>query len=109
MCRSADNAFANQLADRRPGESATLLRFRSSHLEHHVWRPCTNAQSVPPATLASKDASSAASFAAALGPVVHARTVTNRSLWLICSNQLSRPTLRRLANEPLSTGFVDRR
>ena len=31
------------------------------------------------------------------------------SLWLICSNQLSRPTFRRLANEPLSTGFVDRR
>jgi len=63
------------------------------------------------ATSASKGASSAASFAVELVPVAHARIATNRSLWLICSSQPSRRCSHRhpVANNPPSTGLVDRR
>jgi hypothetical protein len=66
---------------------------------------------VKPATSASKGANPAASSAVELVLVVHARTATNRSLWLICSNQLSRRRFQRhlVAKNPLSTGFLDRR
>ena len=107
--RLAGSASANQPADKQLGESATLLRFRRSHLVHHVWLRYTSAQSAQRAISVTRDANNAASFAVELVPVVPARIVTSRSLWLICSNQLSRPTSRQLAKDLLSTGFVDRR
>jgi hypothetical protein len=68
-----------------------------------------SARSVTPGTLATKDANRAASFAVELALADHARIATNPSLSPICSNQLSRPTFRRLVEDPLSTGLVDRR
>jgi hypothetical protein len=70
-----------------------------------------SAHSVTPGTLATKDANRAASFADELALADHARIATNRSLLLICSNQLPRRSFRRhpLVNNLLSTGFVDRR
>jgi hypothetical protein len=109
LCRLAESAFANQPAGRPPGGSATLLRFRHSHLGRHVWLRCTSARSVPLATSATKDASRATFFAVELGPAAHAHIATNRLRLQICSNQPFRAYFRRLAKDPLSTGLVDRR